>query len=146
MFQWVLRDGEKYEDAYPVQTIGDNVKHISRDHNQEADHRANWGAEGGMKVTVEGFRTTTVWKEVRGNWDGSKNKCGGSGCGTETKAVHRECWVTVRDISVPLMATTALAADLAGAYILTEVLEVLFGQANECNQGDLIALTELPMN
>ena len=31
----------------PIQKIGDNVKHIDREHSLEADHMAKWGSGGG---------------------------------------------------------------------------------------------------
>ena len=47
---------------------------------------ANLGAEGVMKVTVEGSRTTGARKAIRVYWDGSNIECG-SGCGIMIKAV-----------------------------------------------------------
>ena len=39
--------------AYPVAQIDDYVKHIFREHNQEADHLANLGAEEQRKIMIE---------------------------------------------------------------------------------------------
>ena len=58
--------------VYIGQKIGHCVKHIHREHHQEADHMAKWGAEGDMNVIVEGFRTMKAWQTIRGKWDGSK--------------------------------------------------------------------------
>ena len=51
---------------YPVAQIDDYVKHIFREHNQEADHLANLGTEGQKEVTIEGVKNTEDWKAVRG--------------------------------------------------------------------------------
>ena len=42
--------------VYIGQKIGHCVKHIHREHHQEADHMAKWEAEGDMNVIVEGFQ------------------------------------------------------------------------------------------
>ena len=44
--------------SYPVQTNGDYAKHIYREHNQESDQMAHWGAEGVSKVNVETVENT----------------------------------------------------------------------------------------
>ena len=68
----------KYEDkiGYPVGLIDDHVKHISREHKQEADHLANLGAKGQRKITVEKGDNTENWKEVRRFLDGTKKTDG----------------------------------------------------------------------
>ena len=50
--------------AYPVGRIDDYVKHILREHNLEADHLANLGADGQRKITVEKGDNTENWKAV----------------------------------------------------------------------------------
>ena len=61
-----------------------------REHNQEADHLANLGAEGERKVTVEKEDNKENWKAVRGFWDGSKKTDGRSGCGVMIKGVDSD--------------------------------------------------------
>ena len=55
---------------YPVQTSGDHVRHIFGEHNEEADHMANLGAEGVPKFMVDGFKGMKAWRATRGYWDG----------------------------------------------------------------------------
>ena len=43
------------------------------------------------------------------------------------EAVDRRNWITVSKITVPLKARTAKVAEVAGAYILTMVLQLMFG-------------------
>ena len=53
-----------------LQKIDDNVKHIFREHNKEADHWANVGAEGQRKVVFDRKGDADTWKAVKGFWDG----------------------------------------------------------------------------
>ena len=76
------------------------MKHIFREHNQEADHWANLGAEGQRKITAEKGNSTENWKVVRGFGDGSIKTNGGSGCGVLTKGVHGGKWITISKIAV----------------------------------------------
>ena len=82
-----------------------------REHNQEADHLANLGAEGERKVTVEKEDNKENWKAVRGFWDGSKKTDGRSGCGVMIKGVDRDKWITISKISVPLRTCTAMVGE-----------------------------------
>ena len=66
--------------AQPVRIIEDCVKHVFKEHNQEADHLANQGAEGKSKKTIEGVKNTETWKVVRGYCDSSEREDGSSGC------------------------------------------------------------------
>ena len=52
--------------VYPVQKIGDSVEHIYGDHNQEADHMADWGAKAVTKVTVESLTNSETLNSTRG--------------------------------------------------------------------------------
>ena len=56
--------------TYPVNQTNDYAKHIFREHNQEAEHLANLGAEGQRKITVEKGNDTEHWKAVCGFWYG----------------------------------------------------------------------------
>ena len=47
------------------------MKHINREHDQEANHMANLGAEEVSKVIVETVKNTETWKAIRGFWYGS---------------------------------------------------------------------------
>ena len=51
--------------AYPVRQVDDYVRHVLREHNQEADHLANLGAEGQRQITVEKGDSTENWMAVR---------------------------------------------------------------------------------
>ena len=51
--------------AYPVRQVDDYVRHVLREHNQEADHLANQGAEGQRQITVEKGNSTENWMAVR---------------------------------------------------------------------------------
>ena len=53
-------------------------------------------------------------------------KNGWSGCGVVIKAVDEDKWMTISDIAAPLKACTAMAAEIAGASVLTGVLDLLF--------------------
>ena len=64
---------------------------VYRDHNQEADHWANIGAHGRRRKTITDRRDeSTVWKAIRGFWDGIFKNDGKSGCGIVIKEVNRE--------------------------------------------------------
>ena len=70
--------------------IGDNVKHIYREHTQEADHMANLGAEALSRATLE-------QQEIE--------RCG--------KQWMRHCRSSRQsNISVPLRVSTAMAAEV----------------------------------
>ena len=69
---------------------------------------------------MEGFKTTTAWKVIRGFGNGSINESGSSGCGVGS----------VSKISALLKASTDMAARVAGSYIPTEVLGLRFGHNN----------------
>ena len=64
MIQKTLHQWWKKKIANPISKTDDKVKHIFREHNQEADLWANVGAEGQRKVA-------DIWKAVKGFWDGS---------------------------------------------------------------------------
>ena len=52
--------------ANPVSSIDDYVKHIFREHNLEADHWANVGAEGQKKVVIDKKSNADTRKAVKG--------------------------------------------------------------------------------
>ena len=51
--------------AYPVGQVDDYVRHVLREHNQEADHLANLAPEGQRQITVEKGDSTENWMVVR---------------------------------------------------------------------------------
>ena len=63
--------GGKERSHFLISKIDDYVKHIFREHNQEADHWANLGAEGQRTIISDKGNSTERWKTVRGFWDGS---------------------------------------------------------------------------
>ena len=69
------------------EVVDDYVKHISREHNEEADHLATLGMEG-QKNTLEGVANTEEWKTIRS--------------GIVIKAVDRDKWITVSNIAVTI--------------------------------------------
>ena len=106
--------------------IGDFAKHNFSEHNQEADHLASLGADGTRKITVEGGGNRERWKAVREFWDGSKKKKDGTcGCGIVIKGVDRKKWIRIRKIAAPLKACSGLFAEVAGACIMTGILNLV---------------------
>ena len=81
--------------AYPVAQTDDCVKHISREHSQDADHLANLGTKEQRKITIEKGDNSDTWKAVGGFWDGSTKTCGRSGCGVVIKGVDKEKWIRI---------------------------------------------------
>ena len=114
--------------AYPVAQIDDHVKHTFREHKQEADHLANVGAEEQRKSPLE-RETTQNWKDVRGFWDGSTKTDGRSTCGVVIKSVDPDKWITIIEITVTLWTCRSLAAEVAGASVLTGILDLVLGKS-----------------
>ena len=48
------------------------------------------------------------------------------GCGVVIKGVHRERWVTISKIAIPLKVGAAMAAEIAGACVLTGIIDRIF--------------------
>ena len=101
------------------------MKHVYRDHNQEADHWADIGAQGRRKIDAYGKDAPTTWKAIRSFWDGSFKDDGKSGCGIGIKGVDREKWVTISKIAVPFNVGAAMAAEVLGVCVLTSVLDLI---------------------
>ena len=114
------------------------MKHVYREHNQEADHQANIGAQGQRKIVLDRCDNSGTWKVVRDYWDGSFKDNGKSGCRVVIKGFDRERWVTNSKIVVPLKVGTAVAAEVAGVCVLTGILDLIFCKClcaqsvNEC--------------
>ena len=66
-----------------------------REHNQEADHLANLGAEGQRQITVEKRDSTENWMAVRRIWDVSNKTDERSGCGVVVGGLGRNKWITI---------------------------------------------------
>ena len=103
--------------ANPISKIDDDVKHIFRERNQEADHWANLGAQGQRNIIIDRSNNTETWKAVKGFWDGSSENNGRSGCGVLIIGVDRDKWTTIRKVAVLLSAGTPTAADVMGACV-----------------------------
>ena len=86
-FQKTLHSWWRKKTAYPVAQIDDFVKHIFREHNQEADHLANLGTSGQRKITIDGVKNTEGWKAVRASRTTAEKDNGQSGCGVVIKEV-----------------------------------------------------------
>ena len=70
--------------------VDDHVKHIFREHNQEADHLANLGAEAPRKITIEkGENIQKTGRQLEGFCDGNTKTDGQSGCGVVIKGVEQ---------------------------------------------------------
>ena len=114
--------------AFPFSQIDDNVKHIFREHNQEADHRANLGAEGQRKIVVDRDNNNEKWKAVQDFWDG-RSKCDGrSNCGVVIKGPDKKKWITISKIAVSLGTRTAMTAEVVGVCDLTGIQDIVFGK------------------
>ena len=116
IFPKTLNPCWKKKIAQPISKIDDNVKHVFREHNREADHFANLGAAGERKINVDKSNNTERWKAARGFWDRSSKNNGRSGCGINIKGVDKDKWITIGKIAVPLGIGTAMAAEVMGAY------------------------------
>ena len=101
------------------------VKHIYREHNQEADRWATLELREEEKLRSIGKTPPTTWKAIQGFWDGSFKDDGKSGCGIVIKGVDREKWVTISKIAVPLNVGAAMAAEVIGVCVLTSVLDLI---------------------
>ena len=62
--QETLHSRWKKKIAYPVAQIDEFVKHIFKEHNQEADHLTNLGTEVQRKVTIERERESEEHREL----------------------------------------------------------------------------------
>ena len=67
--------------AKPISNIDSFVNHVYKEHDQEADHWANLGAQRRRKIGIYRRDDPTKWKARRGFWDGSFKDNGRSGCG-----------------------------------------------------------------
>ena len=117
------------KNADPNSKTDDYVKHIFWKHNQKAEHWATLPAEGQRKTVVDRYSNSESWKAVKSFWDASATDNGKSECGVVIKGVDRDRWVTIIKIAVPLKAGTAMAAEVKGVCVLTEILDLVF---NKC--------------
>ena len=72
---------------------------------------------------MKAFEKSETWKAVRGCRDSNKKNNARSGCGVAVKAVDKET-VTVSDIAVPVKVSTAMATEIAGVRVRTEVRDL----------------------
>ena len=70
------------------------AKPCVRGHNQTADTWVNKGAEGQVKMWVDG-------QNIKGHWDGSAREDGSIGCGVVIRSVDRVEWFTVCEVALP---------------------------------------------
>ena len=113
------------EVAMPISNIDRIVKHVFVEHNQEADHWANIGAQGRRKTVIDKRDNSTTWKATRGFWEGSFKDKSRSGCGIVIKGADRERWVTISKIAILLKAGAAMAVEVAGVCVLTSILDLI---------------------
>ena len=69
--QKLLHSWWKKGAAMPISNIDSFANHVYREHNHEADHRANLGAQWRRKIVIDRRDESTVWKAIRGFWHGS---------------------------------------------------------------------------
>ena len=74
LYSWWERNN-----ANSISKTDDYVKHIFREHTQEADHWAIVGAERQRIVVIDRKGNAETWKAVKGFWDGSCKENGKSG-------------------------------------------------------------------
>ena len=102
------------------------MNHVFREHNQEADYWANLATQGNRKIVIDRRDATTIWKAIRGFFDGSFKDNGRSGCGRVIKGVDRETWVTISKIAIPWKVGAAMAAaEIVGVCVLTNVFDLI---------------------
>ena len=64
--QKTLHSWWKENVAEPISNIDRFMKHVFREHNQEADHWANIGAQGQRKIVLDRRNDSVTWKATRG--------------------------------------------------------------------------------
>ena len=109
------------------------MKHIFREHNQEADHWATLGADRQRKTIVDKSNNTERWKAVTGFWDGSSKNNGRSGCGFVIKRADEDKWITISKIAVHLGIGTAMAAEVMGVCVLTSIVDLVLHKSLNIN-------------
>ena len=123
--QRILHSWWKRGTFTPISNIDNFVKRVYREHNQEADHWADIGAQGRRKIDIFWKNVTTTWKAIRGFWDGSFKDDGKRCCGIVIKGVDRQKWMTISKIAVFLKVGAAMAAEVFGVCVLTSVLDLI---------------------
>ena len=89
----------------------------------------------GIEEIIVGRSDNAVtWKAAKGFWDGSCKGNGMIGCGVVIKGVDRDRWVTISKIVVLLKVGTAMAAEMMGVCVLTEILDLVFFGKCPCIQ------------
>ena len=104
--------------AFLISQIDDCVKHIFREHNQEADHWTNLGADGQRRFMFDKGSNTEKRKMVRDFWDGSSKINGRSGCGVVIKGADKDKWITISKIAVPLGMCSAMTAEVVERVLI----------------------------
>ena len=107
------------------QRFDDCVKHIFREHNQEADYWANLGAEGRRKIIVDRGSNNLRWKAAKGHWGGSSKNKGRSGRGVVVKGADEDKWITISKVAVSLGVGTVMAAEVMGVCVLTSIPDLV---------------------
>ena len=64
-------------------------------------------------------RPTEEWTAARCHWGGGRKDNVRSGCGVVIKTVVTDDWITVSKCAMPSKVCTAMAAEIAGAGMLT---------------------------
>ena len=110
-----------------MEQVDDYVRRVLREHNQEADHLANLGAEGQRQITVVKGDSTENWMAVRRIWDVSNKIDERSGCGIVVKGLGRKQVDHNLKVAAPMTTCTVMAAETVGASILTGILDLMIG-------------------
>ena len=74
---------------------------------------------------------------MKGFWDGSNKKDGTSGGGIVIEGVDKGNWIAISTVVVPLDTCSAMTAEVAGACILTNVLNLMFTKQLSVEKIDL---------
>ena len=111
--------------ATPISNIDNFVKHIYREHNQEADHRADMEHKGQEKLISIGNTLPQHGNRcVVSGMEALKTTAGVVAKWWSKELVDREK-VTISKIAVPLKVCAAEAAEVIGVCVLTTVLDLI---------------------
>ena len=75
-------------------------------------------------MSIDRCSNSESWKAVKGWWDGISKDSSKKRMPRRDNRVDRDRWVTIR--AIPLKGGTAMAADVAGVCVLTEILRSSF--------------------
>ena len=89
----------------------------------------NLGAGGSRRMEIDKKSITEKWTAIRGFLDGSAKAKGKCGCGVVIKAADRGAWRTITKIALPLGTVSAMTAEVIGACVLVEAVDLILNRA-----------------